>query len=69
MLYGDPTEVLRDGGDIVELIRGKEDPHGLFGTWKNCSVPDETVEGLCSRGTMHSHQRVICLKVYLMFTC
>ena len=29
MLYGDPTEVLREGRDIVKLTDDEEDPRGI----------------------------------------
>ena len=50
MLYGDPTEVISNGGDIVELINEEEDPRGLYGVRKHSIVPNPTVEGLRSRG-------------------
>ena len=50
MLCGDPTEVLREGGDVVELIREEEDPRGQYGVRKHSRIDDKsTVEGLRSR--------------------
>ena len=51
MLYGDPTEVLSDGGDIVELIREEEDPRGQYGVRKYSNIDDQSaIKGLRSRG-------------------
>ena len=51
MLYGDPTEVLSDAEDIVELIRGDGDPRGRYPMKNDSNVPDQTVKGLYPRGT------------------
>ena len=50
MLYGDPTEVLREGSEILELTNDGEDPRGMYGVRKHSIVPDQADEGLRSRG-------------------
>ena len=51
VLYGDPTEVLREGSEISELTNDGEDPRGMYGVRKH-SIQDD--EGLRSRGIMHT---------------
>ena len=52
MLYGDPTEMLSDGGDILELIKEKEDDREQYGVRKHSIVEDHNItESLHLRGT------------------
>ena len=50
MVYGDPTEVLREGSEILELTDDGDDPRGMYGVRKHSIVPDQADEGLSSRG-------------------
>ena len=50
MLYGDPTEVLREGSEILQLTNDEEDPRGMYGVRKHSIIPDQDNEGLRSRG-------------------
>ena len=46
MLFGDPTEVLREGSEILDLTNDEEDPRGMYGVRKHSIVPGQADEGL-----------------------